>query len=142
MKTFAIRDGDLRVEGGNYAMVEGSKKVFQDLSMAVGEPIGNDRFHPNWGTTLDRYIGGVFNAETELLVRTEIFRVVRNYVEAQQAAMTARSMRGQRSPYSSEEVVRGLGGVQIDQRFDRINVKITIQTGGTEPVVLEANVRP
>lgn len=142
MKSFAIREGDLVIEGGQYATIAGSKRVFQDLSLAVSEPLGCDRFHPNWGSMLERYVGTVYDEETELLVRAEIFRIIRQYVDTQQEAMVTRSIRHQKSLFASEEIVQEVSGISVTQEFDRINVKVTIQTGDTQPVVLQATVRP
>jgi hypothetical protein len=142
MRTLAIRNGDLAIEGGNYAMVDGRSKLFQDLAFAIGEPFGNDRFHPRAGSLLDRYIGGTFDDETSLLIRSEVIRVITQYADAQREVMRRTAADGLRQLFTSAEIVRSIESVSIEQQMDRIKVKVSIRTGSGETVALNAVVRP
>lgn len=133
MKTFHFVNGDLTIGPGGFATIDGPRKVIQDLGMIVREPLAADRFHPLWGSILDDFIGYPISLETEAKVRAEIHRLVQNYMVAQSNQITADVQANRRPRYRPDEIVVGVGSVNIQQYQDRINVKVVIETqdGGT-----------
>jgi phage baseplate assembly protein W len=51
--------------------------------LALAEPYGDDRFHPQWGSVLPNYVGTPIGADTEMLVRSEVARVIQAYIGVQ-----------------------------------------------------------
>lgn len=128
MKQLALRNGDLVISGGSFAMVDGQAKVRQDLGCAMREPIGVDRFHPAWGSTLQSFVGKPIDETTEGLVRAEVQRVVNNYVLTRVAQMQERQIDGLQLQMGASEVVTDLKGVEIHQKQDRYNLRIHLGT--------------
>ena len=72
MKSFALQNGDLVLGQGGLLTVTGPSKVRQDLSIAMREPVGCDRFHPNWGSVLPNYIGEPITTQIESLAGSQL----------------------------------------------------------------------
>jgi phage baseplate assembly protein W len=101
--------------------------VRQDLGVAVREPYGIDRFHPEWGTTLERMIGGVVDKATPSIVRAEVMRVIKNYIARQQYEMQQDRLAGRTSRYKSGEAIDSVSSVDVVQEFDRIYVRVVLE---------------
>lgn len=128
MKQLRLRDGDLVLDAAGLGMVEGSAKVRQDLGIAVREALGSDRFHPRWGTILADYVGQPHDSETYMLIRSEISRVISNYIVMQADQMTQDADAGRRSRYAPGEVITSVASIDIQQRLDKVNVRVTVNT--------------
>lgn len=141
MKTFQIINGDLALAPGGFAVVSGAAKVKQDLGVAVREPLGCDRFHPNWGTVLDNCVGDYMNSDVEALVNSEITRLVRNYASIQDDVLAADYGQGVKPRFGAEEIIANLGAVDIQRREDALYIKINVQTMAGETTTLVTSVR-
>lgn len=140
MQSLAVRHGDLVVGPGGFVAVEGPAKVHQDLNLAILEPFGNDRFHPRWGSLLDRYVGMTQSEETDLLVRSEITRLVRNYMMVQQDAHQRAVNEGRRPKVAAGEMVQNISGIEVTQNLDRYRVVVTLLTAAGDTVALTSEV--
>lgn len=139
MKTFMIRNGDLVVGPEGFETIDGPAKVGQDLRMAVGEPLGNDRFHPGWGSTLDNMIGGLADADSAAAAQQEVTRVVSNYVQVQRAMMQADLTAGVRSRFSTGEVIASVDSIKATPRTDAVAVQVVIKTANATTVAVHAD---
>ena len=128
MKQLELRNGDLVVGPGGHGMVRGARRIQQDLGAAVRETIGTDRFHPRWGTILQDYVGGVQSAEATMLIRSEVERVVQNYIVIQTEQITSDIAAGLRPRYSPDEIIADVSRVEVQQRYDQVNIRVTIRT--------------
>ncbi len=128
MKTLELRNGDFVIGQGGFVMVEGLNKIHQDLSILVREALGEDRFHPMWGSILQDFVGRSIGLETEADVRNEINRVIQNYMIMQTRQIQVDQTMGRRPRHKPEEVVREIQGIDIQQRSDRFNVKVKVRT--------------
>lgn len=126
MKTLALQGGDLVVGPKGHATISGSPKIRQDLALALGEAYGADRFHPTWGSSLPLWVGRPITADTELLVKSEVSRVVQAYIDLQQAQITDDSLNGRRSAYTTADVVARLDDVVTKLDFDAIRVVLSL----------------
>ena len=140
MKSFAIQNGDLVLGQGGFLSVMGASKVRQDLGIAMREPLGCDRFHPNWGSALPTYIGEPITTQIGKLVEAEVYRLVRNYMATKANEMQAEYLRGNRSSFRADEVVVNVKAVDVARNLDRIYVRVGLQTSGGSNVVLVATV--
>lgn len=136
MKTLRLSNGDLTLNGRALAEVSGTAKVRQDLRGALAEPLGNDRFHPGWGSRLDDFVAQIADQQTEFDVRGEVSRVISNYASVQRDKVEADIHSGGETRFSTDEILAAVQGVAVTTVGDRINVDIRLQTASGEVVVL------
>lgn len=140
MKTLALQGGDLVVGPGGHKTITGSAKVRQDLALALGEPYGQDRFHPNWGSVLTDYVGRPVNSDTELLVRSEAARVVQMYIDVQRVEIVEDALAGRRSRFTTADVVARLDDVNTVIQFDTIRILLSLVTQAQENLTVSRTV--
>jgi phage baseplate assembly protein W len=136
MKTLRIVQGDLSFDGGGYQMIEGVSKVEQDLTLATLEPVGTDRFHPSWGSSLQRMIGSRPTQHAIMLIQSEIARIIRNYALIQSAAIEADSLNDARSRLTLGETVAEINGIDVKQELDRLIFRVSVSTMSGEEIVM------
>lgn len=137
MRTLAIESGDLVLAGGSYRMYQGGALVAQDLRMALGEPLGNDRFHPGWGSRLHDFIGTPLDEAARFDVEQECGRVISNYVAVQRDKIMRDTLAAFRSRYRTDEVVGQIQGVQVTANLDTVSVRVLVRTVDSQQVVIE-----
>lgn len=140
MQTLEIREGDLVLVGGALATVSGPARVAQDLRMALGEPIGNDRFHPGYGSRLGEYVGLPLVEATRYEVEQEVGRVVGNYGAVQRDKIQRDTVAGVRSRYQTADVLTEVSSVEVTGSLDTVSVRIGIRVadGQTALVTTQA----
>jgi phage baseplate assembly protein W len=136
MKTLRLSEGDLTLRGRAFAETSGTGKVQQDLRGALAEPIGNDRFHPGWGSTLERFVAAFATEDTDFEVRAEVNRVISNYAAVQRDKIEADIYSDGDTRFSTNEVLSAISGVTTTVRGDRISVDIQLRTASGETVAL------
>lgn len=136
MKTLALVNGDLALGDGGYQTLTGTARIRQDLALALAEPYGHDSYHPEWGSVLGSYVGEPLTGELELLVRSEVVRVLQQYVAAQAADIAADSLSGSRSRYSYGDVVDQVTSISTTVSFDTCQVKVVLQTRSGSSVTI------
>jgi hypothetical protein len=136
MEAFQIVNGDLAIGPGGFAMVSGVEKVFQDLSIAIREPFGIDRFHSRWGSQVGDYVGLPANEHAKMLIQSEVTRIVRNYMAAQQGYLQADGVAGQKPRFGTNEIVIDIHDIQIVQTYDAFHVKVILVTQSGDQVTI------
>ncbi|MEV7675133.1 hypothetical protein [Streptomyces sp. NPDC088752] len=134
MKTLALANGDLALGEGGYRFLTGAARIRQDLALALAEPYGHDPYHPEYGSVLSSYIGEPLTEELEMLVRSEVVRVLQQYVASQQASIAADSLAGKRSRYSFQDVVRAVTSISTQVQYDVLKVSVSLTTESGETV--------
>lgn len=109
-------------------MLGGQMKLRQDLGILVREALGEDRFHPRWGTELGEYIGMTVSSQTKALIQGEISRIIHNYMMIQGSQIEADLNSGKPPRHISSEILTGIEKIEVQQWFDRLNVKVTVRT--------------
>lgn len=142
MKSLAIQNGDLVLGPEGFATVSGAAKVRQDLGIALREPVGNDRFHPRWGSLLPSYIGNPIGDSTIMVVRSETYRVIQNYVYIQAASVKDDVARSRQARYGASEIIKDIKKVDVRQDHSRLLVKVFLVTLGNDDVTIIQSVRP
>jgi phage baseplate assembly protein W len=140
MKTLLLSQGDLVVGPGGHAQIQGSGKVRQDLALALGEELGHDRFHREWGSVVTRFVGAPITAETEMAVYSEVSRVLAQYIGSQRAAQTRDSLSDQISRYALNDVVRAVLAINVQVGFDTIFINTVLQVASGETVTVNRTV--
>lgn len=128
MKTLALQGGDLVIGQAGHKTVTGLAKIRQDLALALGEELGNDRFHATWGSTLPKFVGVPITGDTEMLVRSEVARVIQAYINIQQAEIVNDNLIGKRSSYSTADVVAAVTDISTVVSYDTVRVKVSLRT--------------
>lgn len=129
MKTLALVNGDLVATATGHATVTGTNKIRQDLALALGEPIGTDRFHgQRWGSILMDYIGSAIDPGLESDLSDEVLRVISNYIAIQDQEVYSDMTRGTRTRYATADVVRRVTGIDVTPEMDRIRVLVNLLT--------------
>lgn len=140
MRGFLVQDGDLVVGEGGFVLVDGPTKVRQDLSIAASEPYGCDRFHPGWGSLLDRYVAMGDAVEGVALVRSEIARLVQNHIAIQNYNLQRDSQLGRPPRYKANELVDSIQSINVTQDQDRFFVRVVVSTLAGANIVLNGTV--
>lgn len=137
MKSLALVNGDLALGNGGYKMLTGTARIRQDLALALAEDYGHDQYHSEWGSVLNSYIGQPLTGELELLVRSEVVRVLQQYVASQAADIAADSLSGSRSRYTYGDVVSEITSVSTQITLDTVKVLVALKTrsGGTVQII-------
>lgn len=141
MDTFALVHGDFVIDGsGNYAMLSGADRIRQDLSLALLEEYGSDRFHPKYGSVVKSYIGNVIDENLQQLVKAEVNRVVTTYISIQQAEVLRDSAVDIAGRFNTSDVVRNITSVDVHATYDTIYVAATLETLARETVTVSRQI--
>jgi phage baseplate assembly protein W len=140
MKTFALQGGDLVIGNAGHKMVSGTSKIRQDLALALGETYGNDRFHPQWGSVLPNFVGTPIVADTEMLVRSEVARVIQYYIGIQQNEVLQDALKIDRTRFSTADVVAQVTNISTTINYDTIQVKVTLRTAAQQNVSITRSI--
>lgn len=122
--SFAVSEKDITLKGSNIGLVYGRNKLIQDLTLWLTERYRSDRFHSNYGSTLDGFIGEVMDPMTASEVEAEVHRVLQNYQMVQY-----RRMQEDPTTLSPEEVLVDVEDVNAKIDYDSVVVVISIVTG-------------
>ena len=122
--SFGVAEKDIQLKGSNIALVYGRAKLIQDLTLWLTERYRSDRFHSNYGSTLDSFIGEVMDPMTASEVEAEVQRVLQNYQMVQY-----RRMQEDPTTLSPEEVLIDVEDVRAKIDYDSVVVVISIVTG-------------
>lgn len=119
-----IANGDLVQSGSALAIVDGTDKLKQDLTLWMTERYGIDRFHPIMGSNFQNYIGGVISYSTQSMVYSEAMRVLDAYQKVQFAALKANP-----SLYSLSELLWNINEVNVGVSYDQVSVMVDVSNG-------------
>lgn len=140
MKTLALTHGDLVVGSTGYATLDGAAKVLQDVRCALLEPLGTDRFHPGFGSSLDQFVGQQQDSLTATTIQTEIRRVVDQYAAVQRDRLERDALSGTASRYATDDVLAAVTSINVKPVQDRIYVQVNLTTAAGTPVTLVTSV--
>lgn len=129
--------GDLAVLGRSTQLVSGTQKLIQDLNCWLKESFGVDRFHRAYGSVLRNFVGGVVKQSSAYEIQAEVMRVLKNYQQVQ-------LIRFREKPglFSREELLERITSVEAAPFYDRVDVRITIQTAGGNYGTMRIGVTP
>lgn len=128
MKSLALVGGDLSVGPGGFQTVTGAARIHQDLALFLGEDAGSDRFHPQWGSVVAEYIGQPLDEETKFHVKSEVGRVIQQYINSQNSVLNSVSLNGERSNHSTDDIVVEVVDIQVEALYDTLKVSASLVT--------------
>ena len=139
MHTLALQDRDLAITPGKgFTLYTGTKRLQQDLTLALGEEYGNDRFHPNWGCVLVRFIGLPINDTLRHEVEAEVSRVVNNYLIAQQEFVRQDLIKQVQSRFTTADLMAEVVSIKTRLQQDTIDVVIEIRNLDRTSILVQA----
>lgn len=141
MKTLALVNGDLVAGASGHATISGASKIRQELALYLGELLGTDRFHPDYGSILPSMIGQPIDGETSMLVESEVLRVCRSYIGIQSREVLADQLGGSTTRYDASDIVVGLTSVSVQQNYDTINLTIGLLTASGQQLTISRTVQ-
>jgi phage baseplate assembly protein W len=140
MKTLRLKGGDLVPGPGGVETITGVDRLVQDLRCALSEPVGNDRFHPGWGSRIDEFIGMPLDEATAFAVEQEILRVIGNYMAVQEEKVRMAQATGTETRYSSSEVLARVRRVTVRPQRDRLHCIVEIENLAGQFIALDTEV--
>lgn len=141
MKALALVNGDLVVGQSGHVTISGASKIRQDLTCALGEHWGTDRFHSDlWGTIVMDFIGLPLSSDQVFRVRSEVARVLQQYVSIQEAEIYQDMVAGRRSRFATADVVREVSSVNVTVQPSKILINLSLVTQANEVVTLNRSV--
>jgi phage baseplate assembly protein W len=141
MDGFALVHGDLVLDGsGGYALLSGADRIRQDLSLALLEEYGSDRFHPKYGSVVKSYLGNVIDENLPQLVKAEVNRVVIAYIGLQQAEVLRDSTVDIAGRFNTSDVIRNITSIDVHAAYDTIYVAATLETLARETITITQQV--
>lgn len=140
VQTLGLVNGDLMLAQGGYQLYTGPQRIKQDLTLALNEEYGSDRFHPRYGSIVMRYIGQVLSPNLQSLVKAEVNRVVQNYIAIQNAEILRDSQVDVANRFSTSDVVRRIVSLVASSNIDTINISLALETLARETVTIKKQV--
>lgn len=141
MQTLALVHGDLFIDStGQYATYTGAARIRQDLTLALTEQYGANKFHPKWGSIVGNYIGNPLTVDIQQLVQAEVNRVVQNYIVLQQAQVLRNTTYDIAGVFDTSDVVQAVGPITVSNQFDTIFVSATLTTIARETITITRQV--
>lgn len=132
--TISIKDGDVELKGNTISIVTGTNKLKQELSVWLRERFQSDRFHTNYGSTLDFYIGSVVSEQAVFEIESEVGRVLRNYQSLQ-----LRKFQSDPQNLDPSEILSEVDNIQAKANYDSVEVVVSFTTysGGRDRISIE-----
>ena len=136
-----VTNGDLAVMGdGNCVLVEGRERLAQEISHWLLEPLGTDALYNRFGSTLDQIIGSPMLAEYIAEVRTEVGRVLQNYMAYQTRQMNEDRLKGDEvflKNWKDEDIIDAVEGLSVKAVADTLKVTIKLFTVAGTRLIIE-----
>lgn len=125
-----IKNGDLSVLGSQCQIVYGQSKLEQDLTLWLTQRIGSSRFHPDFGSALQSFIGSLIGPATQANCYNEILRVLTNYQAMIYSLFTANP-----SVFSLSELPYSIDSVNVGVSYDTVKATITVSNPASSATV-------
>jgi len=129
LRGLKISNGDLAVRGdGQIELVSGPKRIEQDLNCWTLEPLKTDKLYPRFGSTLSRYIGAISSKENYGEIRSEVTRIVNNYMAYQQRRIEGSSAFDMHNVWTPDEVINAISIVRVVPEDINVQVEVEVET--------------
>lgn len=143
MRTWKISESDVSVRGDGWVNeLKGYERVAQEMACWLLEPIGTDPLYPNFGSRLPEMVGSAIGSGTLEDVRSEVMRVLENYVSYTRARIEeSRSLDASTyvEMWGKGEVISSIDSVQVDSVADTVRVTVTFSmSDGTQASVSQS----
>ena len=142
MKCIKVVDGDIAVGGdGKPVMVEGAARIRQELALWLLEPMGTDGVYPKFGSDLWNYIGTPAFDDNLTAIKSEVNRVVTNYIAAQNEQIAKDKQRLSDNEFlqvwNDDDIVSTLNSITVSATGTNVNVLVILGTAAATQVSVE-----
>lgn len=142
MKCIKVVDGDIAVGGdGKPVMVEGAARIRQELALWLLEPMGTDGVYPKFGSDLWNYIGTPAFDDNLTAIKSEVNRVVTNYIAAQNEQIAKDKQRLSDNEFlqvwTDDDIVSTLNSITVSATGTNVNVLVILSTAAATQVSVE-----
>lgn len=129
---------------GGFQVIDGSGYIRQRIALALGEPYGDDPFQPQWGSTLESYIGTPIDDGTPALISSEVARVMDMLIAMQHQQIISWSAGGARSQMNAADVIARVDSVDaaVGPDPEVIQVSIALTTGAGTALTVTRTLTP
>ena len=139
MKCIKVADGDIVIGGdGKPVMVEGAARIQQEMALWLLEPIGTDAVYPKFGSDLWNYIGAPAFDDNLTAIRSEVNRVVTNYIAAQNEQIARDKQRLSDNEFlqvwTEDDIVSTLNSITVSATGTIVNVLVIVSTAAATQV--------
>lgn len=134
-----VRNGDLVVDSARLGEVKGHRKLVQDLSHWILEPMGTDNLHMRYGSIIDgglkdgvqqqSMIGSTNSRFVWAELQSEINRIVKEYQRMQLNRARTDKYTLSNSTLTRDEVLYSVQSIDFNQAEDKIIVSVSIKNG-------------
>lgn len=140
MNGLKITDGDLALQGnGDVIQISGAERIAQELSCWLLEPLGSDRLYTGFGSDIGDQIGTIIDSDALLAVKTEVVRVVKNYIAYQQNQMTnakADNLTDFVNAWNEDDIISTINSVSVTSDSTTVTVVVSLTTAGGSSVTV------
>lgn len=142
MKCMKVVDGDIAIGGdGKAVMVEGAERIRQELALWLLEPLGTDGVYPKFGSDLWSYVGTPAFEDNLTAIRSEVNRVVTNYIAAQNEQIAKDRQRLSDVEFlqvwTDDDIVSTLNSITVSATGTNVNVLVIVSTAASTQVAVE-----
>lgn len=121
--SLGIANGDLATTGSLLTMVTGTVKLRQEIDIWLRETYRVDRFHPEYGSVLQNYIGSIITTRLAHDIEVEVNRVLSNLQKIHVKRLQANPLK-----YTPDEILRNVTSVKSKALFDSIYVNVVFES--------------
>lgn len=118
-----ITNGDLDNSTSTMGTISGIDKLTQDLSLWIRERYGIDRFHPDYGSIAESYIGNEINDLNIHELEAEVYRILNIYQQIQLISVQANP-----GKFTLDELLNTVESVDATPSYDRIYIVVKFTT--------------
>lgn len=141
MHTLALRNGDLCVTGSGHQIITGTSKVRQDLAIALSDQYGSDKYHPDWGSVLDEFLGRPVDEMAQADVTAEVSRVINAYISIQQQEVLNDHLAQRASRFDSSDVVTAIVSIDANLTLDTLSLRVVLATAANTNITIDRTVQ-
>jgi phage baseplate assembly protein W len=140
MKTIAVSNGDIQLNGGKIQFAVGSNKLIQDLQRWLMEPIGTGFTTPNFGSLLPGMIGSAQNSSTASSVSSEINRIIQLYQGQQAITLQTAQSAGQLANWNRSEIIQSIQSINVTIQNTSVLASVQLLTVANTVVNLNISI--
>jgi len=140
MKTIAVSNGDIQLNGGKIIFAQASQKLVQDITRWLEEPIGTGYTTPGFGSTLIQLIGQAQDSTAITTVQNEIARVLQLYQGQQILYLQNSQSTAQLAKWNRSEIIQTVNSISATIQGNAIVASIVLTTLNNNPININVSI--
>ena len=140
MKTIAVSNGDIQLNGGKIVFAQASQKLVQDLTRWLEEPIGTGYTTPGFGSNLNKLIGQAQDSTAITTVQNEIARVLQLYQGQQILYLQKSQGTAQLANWNKSEIIQTVNSISVTIQGNAIVASVVLTTLNNNPININISI--